>query len=262
MKQALLFFLIDWFLRNPWYCKLNERLQCKNLRWHVGMGHLLIPDLRCATKVDLPFALWPCSLMSLTRLCSCWAAGAARSPCSQGKTLQLHSSQQQVKSCSRLIVLCCWCITISAALQSLQLVRPCFQAIEVYIMIPQLELYLDIFSQHRHLYYQKVCWIGRTYTAAWASTRSFLLWASLKTSSFLCPLGNGSEQYTHVWNMLALEPKRPSRHCGSFLMTWVSFMLERFPGHLTNVLDHWIFRVYFPSCVLPKPPAYLFVWSN
>ena len=34
------------------------------------------------------------------------------------------------------------------------------------------------------------------------------------------------------------------------------------PSHLINVLGHWIFRVYFLLCILPRPPTFLFVWYN
>lgn len=43
----------------------------------------------------------------------------------------------------------------------------------------------------------------------------FLLWASLKTSSFLPHLTNGLEHYYQVWNML------PPKHCASFLVVEV-----------------------------------------
>lgn len=66
-------------------CKLNDRLWCKRLRWHVGMCHLHVSDPRFAMIVDY-------NLLSLQFSVHDEQLQLQDHPVFQGKTFYLHCS--------------------------------------------------------------------------------------------------------------------------------------------------------------------------
>ena len=102
----------------------------------------------------------------------------------------------------------------------------------------------------------------RAYIIAWIATKAFPPLGLTQSQHLLCELGNVIRVVYPSVKYAASEPQRPSKHRASFLMVGVSFTLWRYPGYLTNVLRKWIWRVYFLSCILPRPPTYLSVWSK